>query len=55
MLKFGAKLKGDHVTHFWGWIEKPIAQNLVWKCSYAYDIIEGGPMMWISFTMDENK
>jgi hypothetical protein len=29
VLKFGGKLKGDHVTHFQGWMEKPIAQNSV--------------------------
>jgi hypothetical protein len=33
VLKFGGKLKGDHVTHFQGWMEKPIAQNSVWICS----------------------
>jgi len=27
--KSNDKLKGDHATHFWGWIERPIAQNLV--------------------------
>jgi hypothetical protein len=42
VLKFGGKAKGDHATHFLGWIERPIAWSLVWKCSYAYDIIEGG-------------
>ncbi len=55
LLKFGDKPKGDHVMHLWGWIEKLITQNLVWKCSYANDTIEKGPMMWISFTMYGNK
>jgi len=26
--KLGGKLKGDHVTHFWG-LEKPIMQNSI--------------------------
>jgi len=25
VLKYDGKLKGDHATHFWGWIERPIA------------------------------
>jgi hypothetical protein len=25
VLKWNDKLKGDHATHFWGYIEKPIA------------------------------
>ena len=28
VLKFGGKPKGDHATHFKGWMEKPIARNL---------------------------
>ncbi len=55
MLKLDIKPKGDHVTHLWGWIKKPIAWSLVWKCSYVNDTIERGPMMWMSFAMDENK
>jgi len=45
VLKFGGMLKGDHAMHFLGWIKRPIARSLVWKCSYAYDTIERGPMM----------
>ncbi len=37
--------KSNHAIHFLGWIEKPIAHTSIWKCSYANDIIEGGPMM----------
>ncbi len=55
MLKSNDKPKGDHATHLWGWIERLIAQNLVWKCSYTHDTIEGGPMMWVSSTMHGNK
>jgi hypothetical protein len=33
VLKSGGRLKGDHATHFKSWIEKPIAQSVVWKCS----------------------
>jgi hypothetical protein len=29
VLKFGGKLKGDHVMHFKGWMERPIARSLV--------------------------
>jgi hypothetical protein len=47
--------KGDHITHFWGWIKRPITRSSVWKCSYANDTIEKGPMMWVSSTMDGNK
>jgi ABC-type transporter Mla MlaB component len=55
MLKLSGRLKGDHVTHLWSWIERPIAQSSIYKCSYANDIIKGGPMMWLSFTMDGNR
>jgi len=55
VLKSSGKPKGDHVTHFWGWIERPITQNSVWKCSYEDDTIEKGPMMWVSFTMGGNR
>ncbi len=55
MWKSGIKLEGDHVTHFLSWIKRPIAQSSIWKCSYADDIIEGGLMIWMSFTMDGNK
>jgi hypothetical protein len=27
----------------------------MWKCSYAKDIIKGGPMMWMSCAMDGNR
>ncbi len=43
VLKLNGKLEGDHVTHIWGWIERPITWSLVWKYSYIDDIIEGGP------------
>jgi hypothetical protein len=55
VLKLSSETKSDHVTHLWSWIERPIEQSSIWKCSYAYDIIEGGPMMWISSTMHENR
>ncbi len=55
VLKFGGRLEGDHVMHFWGWIERPIAQSLMWKCSYANDTIEGVLMMWVSFVIDGNR
>jgi len=55
MLKLGGRLKGDHATHFWGWIERPITYSSIWKCSYVNDTIEGGPMMWMSSTMDGNR
>ncbi len=55
LLYLGNKLEDDHVTHFLGWIKRPIAQSSIWKCSYADDIIEGGPMIWVSFTMDGNR
>jgi hypothetical protein len=42
MSKLGDKPKEDHVTNFWSWIERPITQNLLWKCSYAEDTMEGG-------------
>jgi hypothetical protein len=38
--KVGGKPKGDHVTHLWGWIERPIAWSLVWKCLYVEDTME---------------
>jgi hypothetical protein len=40
--KLGNKPKGDHATHFWSWIERPITQILIWKCSYTEDTMEGG-------------
>jgi hypothetical protein len=55
VLKLGGKPKGDHATHIWGWIKRPIAQSLVYKCTYVDDTIEGGLMMWVSSTMDGNK
>ncbi len=36
-----SQMLGDHATHLQGWIKKPIAQNSVWKCLYANNIIEG--------------
>jgi hypothetical protein len=45
VLKSGGELEGDHAMHFLGWIEKPIAQSLFWKCSYVNDTIERGPMI----------
>ncbi len=55
MLKLNNRPKGDHATHFWGWIKRPIAQSLVCEYSYENDISESGPMMWMSFVMDGNK
>jgi hypothetical protein len=55
VLKLGDKQEGDHATHLWGWIERTITQSSIWKCSYADDIIEGGPMMWMSSIMDGNR
>ncbi len=55
MLKLGNRSKSDHSTYLWGWIKKPIAQSSIYKCSYANDTIERGPMMWMSFVMDGNK
>jgi len=55
VLKLGGKLEGDHVTHFWGWIERFITWSSVGICSYANDTIKGGLMMWVSFAMDGNK
>ncbi len=54
VLKSSGRLEGDHATHLWGWIEKPIACSLVWKCSWVDDTIERGPMMWVSSIMDGN-
>jgi hypothetical protein len=53
--KSSGKPHGDHATHLWGWIERPMAQSSIWKWSYVSDIIKGGPMMWASFIMDGNK
>jgi len=43
VLKLGGKPKGDHGTHSWGWIKRPITWSLVWKCSYVDDNFEGVP------------
>jgi hypothetical protein len=43
--KSSGRPKGDHVAHLRGWIKKPIAWSSIWKCSYANDIIERGPLM----------
>jgi hypothetical protein len=55
VLKLGDMSEGDYATHFWNWIERPIAWSSIWKCSYAEDTMEEGPMMWMSSTMDGNK
>jgi len=55
VLKSSGRPKDDHATHLWSWIERPITWNSVWKCSYANDTIKGGPMMWMSSTMNGNK
>jgi len=55
VLKSSGRLKGDHATHLWSWIERPNTQNSIWKCSYANDTIEGRLMMWVSSMMDGNK
>ncbi len=54
VLKSGGRLEGDHATHLWGWIKRPITYSSIWKCSYVNDIIEGGLMMWVSSIMDGN-
>jgi hypothetical protein len=54
-VKIKGRLEGDHATHLLGWIEKPIAWNSIWKCSYVNDTIKGGPMMWMSSIMDGIK
>ncbi len=55
VLKPGSKTKGNHATHLWGWIERLIAQNLVWKCSYVDVTIKRELMMWMSSARDGNK
>jgi hypothetical protein len=45
VLKFGGRPEGDHVMHPYNCIKRLIAQSLAYKCSYANDIIVGGPMM----------
>jgi hypothetical protein len=55
VLKSNGKPEGDHVTHFLGWIERHITQNVILKCSYVNDRIEQGPMMWMSSIMDGNN
>jgi len=41
--KSSDRQKGDHATHFLGWIEKPIAQSSIWKCTYLNLIqLKGG-------------
>ncbi len=45
VLKSGGRPKGDHATHFLGWIKRPIAWSSIYKCSYTHDTIEKGPMM----------
>jgi hypothetical protein len=46
--------------NFWGWIERPISQNLVLKCSYVDDTIEGGlwsecNMQWMEINKKGNN
>ncbi len=55
VLKSSNRPNSDHVTHLWGWIEKPIAQSSIWKCPYANDKIERGFMMWMSSIMDGKR
>jgi hypothetical protein len=55
VLKSNSRLEGDHVTHLWGWVEKPIIRNSSWKCLYVDDTIKGGLMMWVASVMDGNK
>jgi hypothetical protein len=45
VLKLITKPKGDHATHLWSWIQRPITQNLIWKCSYVDDTMEKGHTM----------
>ncbi len=40
--KIKLQAQKGHATHFSGWIEKPISQSLIFKCSYVDDTIEGG-------------
>ncbi len=55
VLKYGHRPEGDHAMHFLSWIKIPMTWNLVWKCSYANDIIERGLMMWMSSVIDGNR
>jgi hypothetical protein len=45
VLKSSDRLKGDHATHLWSWIKRPITWSSVLKCLYVDDTIEGGLMM----------
>ncbi len=55
MLKFDGRLEGDHVMHFLSCTKRLITWSLVCKCSYGNDRIKGGPMMWVSSTMEGNR
>jgi len=55
VLKSSCKSNGDHATHFWSWIKRPITHSLVWKCSYVDDTIERGLMIWVSSIIDGNR
>jgi hypothetical protein len=55
VLKSDYRPKGDHATHLWGWIKRPITQSSVWKCPYANDKIKRELIMWVSSIMDGKK
>jgi hypothetical protein len=56
VLKSSGKIEGDHATHLWSWIKRPIAWSLVWKCSYA-EMIQLKGDLWCEchLHMDGNK
>ncbi len=59
VLKSSGRPKNDHTIHFWGWMEKPIPQSSIWKCSNVDDTIEKGPMcechlQWIEINKRKN-
>ncbi len=37
VLNLGGRPQRDHATHLQGWIERPIARSLIYKCSYVND------------------
>ncbi len=55
VLKSSIKPNGDHATHLWSWIERPITWNSISKCQYVNDKIEKGLVMWVSSITDGKK